>query len=98
MATVQCKQLANQETHTGRWGTLKFNAEGQCEVSDEVGQQIADAGLRGYQVFGLPTATTPEDLDNEELSDEDMTAATTGASADSEDEPKKETKLGKKKK
>lgn len=69
MATVECKALAGQKTHS-RWGHLEFNAQGQCEVDDAVGQQIADAAVQGFQVYGLPSPEADDDIDSESLEDD----------------------------
>lgn len=81
MATVENKQLAGQKTHS-RWGHLEFNAQGQCEVSDDVGRQIAEAGLHGFQVYGLPQPEA-DDIDNESLEDE--TGSDDAVDADSDE-------------
>ena len=94
MATVVNKALAGQETHTGRWGVLKFDKDGHCEVDDEVGASILEHKLKGFHVVGLPIAAEEGEIDDEELSDEELAAA---EHSGGEDAPVKPHKLGKKK-
>lgn len=72
MATVHNSALANQVVGS-RWGDLKFDAKGNCDVSDEMGLEIHGSAIKGFQVMGLPV---PEEegssLDDETLDDSEM--------------------------
>ena len=79
MAVVINIGLAGQSTSTSRWGELKFDAKGRCEVDDKIAQEIQAANFKGWQVIGLeqqyeekPIAATQEEIEKEKLSEEEL--------------------------
>lgn len=75
MATILNHKLAGHTT-SSRWGSLTFDDKGACQVSDEVGKLILEAGIKDFTVLGLPIVDPEnDDLDSEKLDEDELAAA-----------------------